>query len=643
MTETDPAAPATAGLFDSPLAQAVSAAGIGLWELDLASGREWWSDATLALYGLPPGSPAPGRDAWREHFVHPDDLARQMATAAESERTGGPYECEFRIRRADTGAVRRLISRSTVNLAGSRRVLGITLDVTDRHDAERRAVTAEAHLGHAARQVGFGFGTREPDDEGGEWSPELKRLWGLPADAPTPRRAEIFEHIVPADRERVRQRLYTPIEPGALAEYSFELRRADDGRCRTLTTRAYTEYGAAGRRGRTYFAVIDTTELLQRERELADLQELQRLAAEAAGLGLWELDLRSGQHRWDERTRALFDLAPGDPPLERHEFMARLHPDDRGRMVEAVAAADSRGEPIDIEYRVSRGDGGWRWLRARGRVLAGADGRPWRSVGVCFETTALRQAEAERHARELAENANAAKTEFLSRMSHELRTPLNAVLGFAQLRALDSADPLTSTQRERLQHVQAAGWHLLALVNDVLDLARIESRNAPMQPEAVALGAAVTECIAMTAPRSAEAGVAVHWDSPEAGPHAVWADPVRLRQLLLNLVSNGVKYNRRGGWVRVGARRRGAQAVVSVRDNGLGIARARLPRLFQPFDRAGRESSGIEGTGLGLALVKLLVEQMGGAVEVDSTEGEGSEFRLVLPLPPADGGPRPLE
>jgi len=635
MPEPDLTGPTTAGLFDSPLAQAVSAAGIGLWEIDLDTGQEWWNDTTLAMYGLPPGSPAPSRPVWRERFVHPDDLPRQMAAAAESERSGRPYEAEFRIIRAGDGQVRWLLSRSAVTMGGRRRMLGITVDLTERRAAERRAREAEAQLGHAARQVGFGFGLREPGGEHGEWSPELKRLWGLPADAPTPPRSQLFEWIAPHDRERVAQHLATPIGPGGLSEYSFEVRRPDTGQLRTLTTRAFTEYDDAGRRGRTYFAVMDSTELLAREREVAELLQLQQLAAEAAGLGLWELDLRSGQHRWDERTRALFDLAPGEPPLQRTEFLARLHPDDRGRMVDALAAADTRGEPIDIEYRVLRAGGGHRWVRARGRVVAGDDGRPSRSVGVCFETTALREAEAERHARELAENANAAKTEFLSRMSHELRTPLNAVLGFAQLMALDSADALSPGQRERLGHVQAAGWHLLALVNDVLDLARIEAREAPLKPEPVALGAAVAECIAMIAPKAAELGVAVHWDSPALEPHAVWADPTRLRQLLLNLVSNGVKYNRRGGWVRVSAARRQGQAVLSVRDNGLGIAPARASQLFQPFNRAGREASGIEGTGLGLALTRLLVEQMGGAIEFDSTEGQGSEFRLVLPLPPA--------
>jgi PAS domain S-box-containing protein len=650
MPETDRAAPSMSGLFDSPLAQAVAAAGVGLWEVDLATGREWWNDTTLALYGLPPGSAAPGRDVWRAQFVHPDDLERQMSAAAECLRNGRPYECEYRIRRAGTGEVRWVVSRSNVPTGERGRVLGVTFDVTERHRAERRALEAQAQLGHAARQLGFGFGLREPGGELGEWSPELKRLWGLPADGPTPPRGAIFDWIAPQDRERVRQRLATPIEPGGLSEYSFDVLRAGDGERRTLTTRAFTEYNGEGRPGRTFFVVSDTTELLQRERALAELQELQHMAAEAAGIGTWDRDVLNGIDHWSDECARIVGEPAGVPPLTREAYLARIHDDDRPGVIAAWGQADSGHVPLDFEYRIVRPDGAVRWVRTRGRVERDASGRVLRRRGVVFDITERRQAEAERRARELAESASEAKTEFLSRMSHELRTPLNAVLGFAQLMALDSADPLSNAQRERLAHVQAAGWHLLALVNDVLDLARIEAREAPMQPQAVPLAAAVQECIAMILPKAAEAGVAVQWDSPAQEPHELWADPLRLRQLLLNLVSNGVKYNRRGGWVRVSAQRRGAMAVVSVRDNGLGLAASRLVHLFQPFNRAGREASGIEGTGLGLALVKLLVEQMGGAVEVDSTEGQGSEFRLVLPL--SQGGPgvpaaaaaaRPLE
>jgi len=653
MSEPSPPAssgtPAAQALFDSPLAHAVAAAGVGLWEVDLETGREWWNDATLAMYGLPAGSVAPTRTEWREHFVHPDDLARLRATAEEFERTGGAYAAEYRIRRADTGEWRWLASRSAFTLGQRGRVLGVTLDVTDRHSAERRAREAEAQLGHAARQVGFGFGLREPGGERGEWSPELKQLWGLAPDAPTPLRAEIFALIAPGDRERVRQRLYTPIEPGGLSEYSFDVLRVDDGQRRTLTTRAYTEYDDEGRPGRTFFAVIDTTELLAREREIAELLDVQQMAAEAAGIGTWDRDVLTGVDHWSAECARILGEPEDAPPLSREAYLARVHDDDRAHVRSVWARADGGDVPLDFEYRFVRRDGQVRWVRSRGRVELDASGRVVRRRGVIFDITERRQAEAERHARELAERSNAAKTEFLSRMSHELRTPLNAVLGFAQLMSLDSADPLSPGQRERLGHVQAAGWHLLALVNDVLDLARIEARKAPMQPEAVSLSAAVQECIAMIAPKAGEAGVAVHWEGPALEPHEVWADPTRLRQLLLNLLSNGVKYNRRGGWVRVGAQRRDGMAVVSVRDSGLGIAAARVDQLFQPFSRAGREASGIEGTGLGLALVKLLVEQMGGAVEVDSTEGAGSEFRLVLPLPPGLGGlpvpvtPWPLE
>ncbi len=627
--------PSAAALFDSPLAHAVAAAGVGLWEIDLASGFEWWNDTTLEMYGLPPGSTAPSRQVWRERFVHPDDLDRLRRTAEEFERTGRPYEAEYRILRAGTGEVRWLVSRSAFKLGQRGRVLGITLDVTVRHAAERRAREAEAQLGHAARELGFGFGVREPGGEHGEWSPELKRLWGLAPDAPTPPRSRLHRLIAPHDHERVRRELSTPIAPGAVSDFHFDVLRADDGRQRTLHTRAYTEHDAEGRPGRTFFVVHDATERLAREREIAELLELQELATQAAGIGTWDRDVVRGLDRWSVECARIVGEPEGAPPLSREDYMARIHEDDRASVRAAWEQADAGTTPLDFEYRIVRPDGAVRWVRTRGRIERDADGRVLRRRGVIFDITERRVAEAERRARELAESASAAKTEFLSRMSHELRTPLNAVLGFAQLMALDSADPLSKAQRERLAHVQAAGWHLLALVNDVLDLSRIEAREAPMTPQPVPLAAAVQECIAMILPKAAEAGVAVQWDSPAIEPHQVWADPLRLRQLLLNLLSNGVKYNRRGGWVRVSAQRRGAMAVVSVRDNGLGIAAARIAQLFQPFSRAGREASGIEGTGLGLALVKMLVEQMGGAVELDSTEGQGSEFRLVLPLPPA--------
>jgi signal transduction histidine kinase len=630
--------PSAAALFDCPLAHAVSAAGVGLWEIDLATGQEWWNDITLAMYGLPAGSTAPTRQQWREHFVAAEDLPR-LLKLAEAFIAGAPhYEAEYRIRRADDGRQRWLVSRSAFKFGDKGRVLGITLDVTERVVAERRAHEAELQLGHAARQVGFGIGWRDSSGEGSEWSAELKRLWGLPATAATPSRAELVHRLVPSERERVTRQLATPIGPGEVMEFSFDITRADDQQRRTLTTRAFTEHDSQARPGRTFFVVSDNTELLARERQVAELLEQSQMAAEAAGMGTWERDFQTGQARWSAETALLLGLPADAAMVSIDAHLEFIHPDDRARARQSWMAADSGRAPLDFEYRIVRRDGTVRWVRMRGRVERDATGRPLRRRGVVFDITERREAEALARQRELAEEASAAKTEFLSRMSHELRTPLNAVLGFAQLMNLDSADPLSQAQRERLAHVQAAGWHLLALVNDVLDLSRIEARQAPMQPESVSLDAAVRECMAMVAPQADAASVAVQW-SGSGSTLMVWADATRLRQLLINLLANGIKYNRRGGWVQVEATAgHNAQVVLTVRDNGLGIAAARLPQLFQPFNRAGREASGIEGTGLGLALVKLLVEQMGGRVEVQSREGEGSEFQLVLPSAAPLGG-----
>jgi len=232
----------------------------------------------------------------------------------------------------------------------------------------------------------------------------------------------------------------------------------------------------------------------------------------------------------------------------------------------------------------------------------------------------------------------------LAHLSHELRTPLNAVLGFASLMASDDADPLSRRQRDRLKQVVAAGEHLLAMVNEALNFASGAAGMALSKPGAVALSTAVPECIAMLAPMASQAGVAVHWESHE-DDGVVWADQLRLRQVLLNLLSNGVKYNHRGGWVRIAGACKGEQTLISVRDNGLGIPPDHVGRLFRPLHRAGRETSGIEGTGLGLVQVKLLVEQMGGTVECESMEGRGSEFRVLLPRPPLRGrsGQRPSQ
>ncbi|MBX3637159.1 MAG: response regulator [Rubrivivax sp.] len=231
-------------------------------------------------------------------------------------------------------------------------------------------------------------------------------------------------------------------------------------------------------------------------------------------------------------------------------------------------------------------------------------------------------------ARDVAESANRAKTEFLSRMSHELRTPLNAILGFAQVLRL-RLKPAPAGVGEQLGHIETAGWHLLELINDVLDLSRIEAGTMVVSRDAVALAPLLADSVRMVGSVAQAAQVSVFIE-PFDESLAAEADATRLRQVMGNLLSNACKYNRPGGQVTVGVQADGDAVSVSVVDTGAGLTTAQQAALFEPFNRLGAERSAVEGTGIGLVITKRLVELMGGRLHVQSTPGSGSTFRVQL-------------
>jgi signal transduction histidine kinase len=332
-------------------------------------------------------------------------------------------------------------------------------------------------------------------------------------------------------------------------------------------------------------------------------------------------------------------LGAGADELTLEQWLACVHPDDVRRARDDLARAMVAPDPYLSEYRVQRDDGSMRVLHSLGAVQRNAAGRPVRAHGVCYDVTAERTGAAQQRARELAERANHAKNEFLSRMSHELRTPLNAILGFAQL--LDAgAEPLSGKQAAHVKQIEAAGWHLVQLVNDLLDLSRIEAGHTELRLESVDLGAAV-----QAAAQLARSAVTIHRDVRidigRLPALQVQADATRLTQVLVNLISNAIKYNRPHGWVQIDVGMESPWASVAVRDTGLGIAPAQVARMFEPFNRLGA-STDVEGTGLGLSIARRLAELMRGQLAAASTEGVGSTFTLRLPLAtPAAGADRP--
>ena len=271
------------------------------------------------------------------------------------------------------------------------------------------------------------------------------------------------------------------------------------------------------------------------------------------------------------------------------------------------------------------------WVQASVTLLRDSDNQPWRIVGVVEDITEhLRLEEAER-AREAAEASNRAKSEFLSRMSHELRTPLNAMLGFAQLLEIDQRHPLAAAQRPWVGQIQRAGWHLLEMINDTLDLARIESGNLRLQTTTLDLAELVEATVALVASDALARDIRI---SQNLGPgtSGIVGDATRVKQILTNLLSNAVKYNADGGRVHIASRLVKPDCVeIAVTDTGMGMTPAQMEELFKPFNRLGRERSATQGTGIGLVISRRLAELMGGTIGVKSFPGEGSSFTLRLP------------
>jgi signal transduction histidine kinase/CheY-like chemotaxis protein len=234
-----------------------------------------------------------------------------------------------------------------------------------------------------------------------------------------------------------------------------------------------------------------------------------------------------------------------------------------------------------------------------------------------------------RDAKLAAESANRAKSEFLSNMSHELRSPLNAILGFAQL--MDTGTPApTPDQKDSIDQITQAGWYLLELINEILDLAQIESGKISMSPEPMSLSEVLADCLAMIEPQARARGIRVAWAGPVCALY-VRADRTRVKQVIVNLLSNAIKYNRAGGAVELSCEARPTGRVrINVRDTGLGLGAADLAQLFQPFNRLGQAAGTEEGTGIGLVVSKRLVELMGGEIGAHSRLNEGSVFWIEL-------------
>ena len=346
-----------------------------------------------------------------------------------------------------------------------------------------------------------------------------------------------------------------------------------------------------------------------------------------AGYAVMEVLLDMGGRATDARYLQV------NPAFSRHTGLTHIEgkmlsealPDLEIEWLETFGAVALTGEPVRLERQVASM---MRWFD----VYAFRLGEPQaRQVAVLFrDTTARKSEEAELvSARAAAESANSAKTEFLLSMSHELRSPLGSMLGFTQMIELGTPAP-TPSQQDSVEHILRAGWYLLSLIDEILDLTSIESGKIVLASQVTSLDEVLDDCQTLIAPQAQSSGIRLDFPHFEQAC-LVQADPLRTKQVLVNLLTNAIKYNRPGGEVHVRCTSAPGMPVrVSIEDTGRGLSASQMEQLFQPFNRLGQESGTAPGTGIGLVICKRLVEMMGGHIGVDSKVGEGSCFWFEL-------------
>jgi PAS domain S-box-containing protein len=621
---------------------ALQLGGIAIWRHDLATNRLYYDDQGWRILGMKPRPDGLSLEEVRA-LIHPGDLPAVQAAMQRAANSKTPTDMDARYRHAGGHWLDILTRRVTQRDASGKPVafVGVALDMTERLSEQRRLQDLTRRLELAASVAGVAIWSYDLDTKQAVWNAQMYALHGLDPSQPAPDLATYVERYIPSEhRAAMNERLQQLAADGdaQVAETGMQIVRADGVR-RDVSARVRLMHSETGTR--MLGSQIDVTEQRAARRELRDAHERAALAARAVGLGTWEYDNRTGQGTWDEQMWRLRGLEPrGSVALSAAERHALVHPDDLPSLLREYDEASREGRTTTRQFRVRWPDGNWHWIASRSLPIRDESGLEVRRIGVNWDVTQARAIEQAQQERELAQRESRAKSQFMARMSHELRTPLNAVIGFAQLLLTDPTLVAHGEPREQLQHIRGAGEHLLALVNDVLDLSSLDTGEVRLDPQALDLKTLFDAAAPMVSTLADAHAVRI-----ERGDlaHRVMADPTRLRQVLLNLLTNAIKYNRRGGSVHVDARAAGDHVVLRVRDTGRGMVSEQVSHAFEPFNRLGLENKGIEGTGIGLAIVKANVERMGGSVHLSSTPDVGSVFEVRLPKAPSGALPAPRQ
>jgi PAS domain S-box-containing protein len=666
------------------LAEAQRVAHLGSWEWRIGESRVDWSDEMYRVYGLAPASEPITYERYVS-LIHPEDRQLAEETVRQAVESGAPFTMEHRIIRPD-GSVRLISGRGKVvtDDAGEPVLMvGTGQDITEQREralAAQRALSDEVarqeserarqHLESILASIGDGFITLDSELRFTYLNPEARRLLRLAGRDPE---AVIGKHpfeLFPAERmapllgavERVRGtgkpvRYETLLQPlGRWAEVRVHAMR--DGIA--LYIRDVHEEKVASERTAALQRLTQALSSALTPLEVSEIVLRQGMAALGATAGGVVLITPDGSEMevvkvigFDEDVVRPFARFPVERPypvndIVRQRRMVSMESLDDWRarypvvapVIETGGCEAYFGAPLEIEERVL-GAIGYSFLERRTfseedeaflRALAG-------QTAQALERSRL--FEAERLARAQAEAANTAKMQFLTMMSHELRTPLNAIAGYSELLALGVHGPITEQQRDDLQRIQRSQKHLLGLINDILNFAKVESGHVHFDLAVVPVNAALHAVEQLVSPQLRAKGLEYRFEPPPE-ELLVHADREKMLQVVLNLLSNAMKFTPTGGRIRLDAEGRDGVVAIRVHDTGIGIPPDKLEMIFDPFVQvSGSYTRTFEGTGLGLAISRDLARAMGGDLVAESRVGEGSVFTFTLPR--REGGGRTEE
>ena len=614
---------------------AQSAGGFGVFELNLVAGTIKGTSLFFELIGLECRDMSLSREEWLAS-IHPEDLEGVVDALSNAVASGGGYETEYRTLTAN-GEVRWLAGRGQVLLGGEgydSRAIGTITDITERKELEDKLHYATESLNIAQTAAGvatFDFDFRRNSRF---CSDNFRELLGIPPSTPLDDLNRALSRVHPDDFARVRGAPLetTPTDPYYRCEYRVLL---DNGAERWIGEKAKVGRGPAGDVERITGALIDISDLKRTKAALGSVEIRLERALRGTQDGLWEIDLLTNVSWYGLRFNEILGYSVEELGSSHEQFVTLIHPEDRERVGAALDNHLEHRAVYDLEFRVRHKAGHYEWMRARGQAERAADGTPLRLAGAMQLVTDRKLAEqASLDAKLAAEAANRAKSSFLANLSHEIRTPMNGVLGMSQILA---ETPLDATQREYLDIIRGSAKALLSLINGVLDLSKIEADRLELENVEFDLIHLLYETVAATALQTAAKGIELIVTIDAEVPVMVRADPVRLRQVVLNLLGNAVKFTHEGHITlkvanQLGANNR-ASLTIDVTDTGIGIPADRLDRLFKSFSQVDSSTTRhYGGTGLGLSIVKRLAELMRGEVGVRSDVGQGSTFWVRVEL-----------